>query len=94
MAKTGPLPGVTRGVSGFKVSSDPLAFLVDTPGVMLPRIDNLEVGLKLALTGMDLCPILLCLSLMATSMIDKMFQAQSKNQWWGRKCLLTFYSIR
>lgn len=73
MAKTGPLPGVTRGVSGFKVSSDPLAFLVDTPGVMLPRIDNIEVGLKLALTGMlqSSCSPLSALSRKPPSMIDK-----------------------
>ena len=50
-AKTAPVPGVTRSMSGFKVSEDPLAFLIDTPGIMLPKVDNIEVGLKLALTG-------------------------------------------
>jgi ribosome biogenesis GTPase A len=52
-AVTGPLPGVTRTISGFKVSQTPPTFLLDTPGVMIPQIsreDN-ERGLKLALTG-------------------------------------------
>lgn len=50
-AKTGPLPGVTRDLTGFKVSSKPLAYLVDTPGVMIPNVENADVGLRLALTG-------------------------------------------
>jgi ribosome biogenesis GTPase A len=51
IARTGPLPGVTRDLTGFKVSSKPLAYLVDTPGVMIPKVEDVEVGLKLALTG-------------------------------------------
>jgi hypothetical protein len=35
-AKTGASPGVTRALSGFSVCDDPPAYLVDTPGVMLP----------------------------------------------------------
>eukprot|EP00743_Colponemidia_sp_Colp-15_P010453 GILK01011510.1.p1 GENE.GILK01011510.1~~GILK01011510.1.p1 ORF type:complete len:317 (+),score=37.86 GILK01011510.1:33-953(+) len=50
-AKVGPLPGVTRSVSGFKVSTAPVMFVVDTPGVMVPDVVEAEVGLKLALTG-------------------------------------------
>jgi len=50
-AKTGPLPGVTRGLTSFKVCDEPLAYLIDTPGVMLPKVNETEVGLKLALTG-------------------------------------------
>jgi ribosome biogenesis GTPase A len=53
-AKTGPLPGVTRNLSGFKVSSNPLAYLVDSPGVMLTKVADLEMGLKLALTGTEI----------------------------------------
>ncbi|GAM18141.1 hypothetical protein SAMD00019534_013160, partial [Acytostelium subglobosum LB1] len=51
-AKTGALPGVTRQFSGFRVSDDPPAFLVDTPGIMIPGVqeDN-ERALKLALIG-------------------------------------------
>lgn len=51
IVKTGPLPCVTRGVSGFKIANDPLAYLVDTPGIMVPRIVDEETGLKLALVG-------------------------------------------
>lgn len=50
-AKTGPQPCVTRGVSGFKVSTDPLMFLVDTPGILLPKLENKEQAMKLALIG-------------------------------------------
>ncbi|KAL6050315.1 Mitochondrial GTPase [Balamuthia mandrillaris] len=51
-AKTGPLPGVTRGLNCFKVSERPVAaYLMDTPGIMMPRINDVEVGLKLSLVG-------------------------------------------
>eukprot|EP01090_Pellita_catalonica_P007535 TRINITY_DN18124_c0_g1_i1.p1 TRINITY_DN18124_c0_g1~~TRINITY_DN18124_c0_g1_i1.p1 ORF type:complete len:294 (+),score=42.83 TRINITY_DN18124_c0_g1_i1:46-927(+) len=50
-AQVGPRPGVTRHMKSFKVHTNPEAFLVDTPGVMLPHIENVESGLKLALTG-------------------------------------------
>ena len=48
-AKIGPEPCVTRGVSGFKVSLDPLMYLIDTPGIMLPKLENNEQAMKLAL---------------------------------------------
>uniref|UniRef100_A0A2K6EQW7 Mitochondrial GTPase 1 n=1 Tax=Propithecus coquereli TaxID=379532 RepID=A0A2K6EQW7_PROCO len=34
-----------------EVSERPLMFLLDTPGVLAPRIDSVETGLKLALCG-------------------------------------------
>ena len=51
IAKTGPLPGVTRSVVRLKVSEDPLVYLMDTPGVMMPKILNQEQGFNLALAG-------------------------------------------
>jgi len=53
VAKTGPLPGVTRHVSGFKVCSSPNTYVIDSPGIMIPRIEKEEneKGLKLALVG-------------------------------------------
>lgn len=53
VAKTGALPGVTRHIGGFQVSDNPPAFLIDSPGIFVPRIDKSqnEIGLKLALTG-------------------------------------------
>lgn len=50
-AKIGPEPCVTRGISGFKVSKDPLMYLIDTPGIMLPKLENNEQAMKLALIG-------------------------------------------
>ena len=50
-AKVGAEPCVTRGVSGFKVSVSPLMYVMDSPGIMMPRIDDPERGMKLALVG-------------------------------------------
>jgi len=52
VARTGPLPGVTRTLSGFTVSENPPVFLVDTPGVFPPgNLQDKDRALKLALTG-------------------------------------------
>lgn len=40
---------MTRQVSAFCVSTNPRLFLVDTPGIMVPRVDATSVGLRLAL---------------------------------------------
>jgi len=61
VARVGAQPGVTRSISGFLVSShltDPRTkessklFLLDTPGILIPRIgtdpEGVELGLKLA----------------------------------------------
>ena len=48
----GPTPGVTKSVLGaIKVLESPRTYLIDTPGVLVPRIDDVTVGLKLAVTG-------------------------------------------
>ncbi|XP_020929619.1 mitochondrial ribosome-associated GTPase 1 isoform X4 [Sus scrofa] len=50
--KVGGEPGITRAVmSRVQVCERPLMFLLDTPGVLAPRIQNVETGLKLALCG-------------------------------------------
>lgn len=53
MAKTGALPGVTRHLSAFKVNEDPPSYIVDSPGIMVPRIEDAEIekGLKLVLVS-------------------------------------------
>eukprot|EP01132_Coremiostelium_polycephalum_P002865 gene2865-3560_t len=52
IAKTGALPGVTRHIKGFRVSDNPPAFLVDTPGIMIPgNLENNEQAMTLALIG-------------------------------------------
>jgi ribosome biogenesis GTPase A len=46
----GDKPGVTRAVlTSIRVSNNPLVYLIDTPGVMMPSIDDMHVGLKLAM---------------------------------------------
>eukprot|EP00953_Heterococcus_sp_UTEX-ZZ885_P010681 6233-Heterococcus_DN1.PRE.2 len=52
VAKVGPKPGVTRGLESFRIAEPPHPlYMVDTPGVMVPRIDSAAVGLRLALTA-------------------------------------------
>lgn len=46
-AATGARPGITRGRQWVRIQSD--MELLDTPGVMWPKIDDPEQGLKLAL---------------------------------------------
>ena len=47
MAVTGAKPGITRGKQWVRVRED--IELMDTPGLMWPKVDNEEQGLKLAL---------------------------------------------
>ncbi|XP_053440460.1 mitochondrial ribosome-associated GTPase 1 [Nycticebus coucang] len=50
--RVGGEPGITRAVmSRIQVCERPLMFLLDTPGVLSPRIESVETGLKLALCG-------------------------------------------
>ncbi|KAF7147530.1 hypothetical protein RHSIM_Rhsim03G0027600 [Rhododendron simsii] len=50
-ATVGPLPGVTRDIAGFKIAHKPSIYVLDTPGVLVPSIRDIETGLKLALAG-------------------------------------------
>lgn len=50
-ATVGPLPGVTQDIAGYKIASRPSIYVLDTPGVLVPSIPDIETGLKLALTG-------------------------------------------
>jgi ribosome biogenesis GTPase A len=52
LAKVGDRPGVTRAVASILVSVAPaLVRVLDTPGIMLPKVSGPEQGLKLSLTG-------------------------------------------
>ena len=48
-AKTGPAPGVTKHQDWIKLGSD--VELLDTPGILWPKIKDRETGLRLAITG-------------------------------------------
>ncbi|MDD4494411.1 MAG: ribosome biogenesis GTPase YlqF [Eubacteriales bacterium] len=48
-AKTGDKPGVTRGKQWVRIDRD--IDLLDTPGILWPKISDKEVGLHLAFTG-------------------------------------------
>jgi len=50
--RTGGLPGITRAVGEFiRISPFPRLYMLDSPGVLMPKIVDPEVGLKIALTG-------------------------------------------
>jgi len=38
-------------IIGFKISDSPLAYLIDTPGICVPKIYSDEMSLKLSLIG-------------------------------------------
>lgn len=49
-SQVGPIAGITRSVlTQIKICEDPLIYLLDTPGVLLPNIRDHEMGMKLAL---------------------------------------------
>lgn len=48
-AKTGDKPGVTRGKQWIRLKKD--FELLDTPGILWPKFEDEEVGLKLAIIG-------------------------------------------
>lgn len=48
-AKVGDRPGVTRGKQWIRIASG--FELLDTPGVLWPKFDDMEVGIKLAFCG-------------------------------------------
>eukprot|EP00050_Salpingoeca_kvevrii_P006179 m.287868 g.287868 ORF g.287868 m.287868 type:complete len:292 (-) comp11860_c0_seq1:27-902(-) len=51
-APAGNKPGVTRRVQNeIVIHRDPPVLLVDTPGVMMPNVEDFEMGMKLALIG-------------------------------------------
>jgi ribosome biogenesis GTPase A len=49
IAKTGNTPGVTKKQQWIKVGNE--LELLDTPGILWPKFEDQEVGLKLAVTG-------------------------------------------
>ncbi|WP_147532100.1 ribosome biogenesis GTPase YlqF [Bacillus marasmi] len=49
IAKTGNTPGVTKAQQWIKVGKE--LELLDTPGILWPKFDDQDVGLKLAVTG-------------------------------------------
>uniref|UniRef100_UPI003898F850 ribosome biogenesis GTPase YlqF n=1 Tax=Massilibacillus massiliensis TaxID=1806837 RepID=UPI003898F850 len=49
VVKTADKPGVTRGKQWIKIGKN--LELLDTPGVLWPKFQDIEVGLKLAFTG-------------------------------------------
>ncbi|XP_006630314.2 mitochondrial ribosome-associated GTPase 1 isoform X1 [Lepisosteus oculatus] len=51
-SRVGGEPGITRAVlTKIQVCERPAVYLLDTPGVLPPRIENIETGMKLALCG-------------------------------------------
>jgi len=51
VTRTTNRPCQTTYVNGFKICSSPLAYMVDSPGILLPNITSAEMGLNLGLIG-------------------------------------------
>ncbi|XP_061601507.1 mitochondrial ribosome-associated GTPase 1 [Cololabis saira] len=51
-SRVGGEPGITRAVlTKIQVCERPMIYLLDTPGVLPPKIESVETGMKLALCG-------------------------------------------
>lgn len=51
-APVGGVAGITRSVSTkILISEDPNIYVLDTPGILTPKVDDIDTGLKLALVG-------------------------------------------
>lgn len=50
-AAVGNTPGLTRRTDMIRINDRPALYVVDTPGVMIPKLESVQLGLKLALTG-------------------------------------------
>lgn len=49
-APVGAIPGITRSVmEKIKISELPKVYIFDTPGIMMPHIPDMDVGMKLAM---------------------------------------------
>ncbi|KAI3697285.1 hypothetical protein L6452_30190 [Arctium lappa] len=46
-----PQPGETKNITSLKIASHPNIYILDTPGVLPPKILDAELSAKLALTG-------------------------------------------
>ena len=47
-ARVGGVPCITKSITGFKIIADPPTFMMDTPGIIIPKIrESSEDGLKL-----------------------------------------------
>uniref|UniRef100_A0A803VNR2 Mitochondrial GTPase 1 n=1 Tax=Ficedula albicollis TaxID=59894 RepID=A0A803VNR2_FICAL len=72
-------PGITKAVlSRIQVCEKPLMYLVDTPGVLPPRLGDVETGMKLALCG-AICDHLVGEDIMA----DYLLYTLNKQQQFG-----------
>ncbi|GLT81030.1 hypothetical protein SLA2020_524380 [Shorea laevis] len=50
-ATVSPYPGETKNISSLKIASHPSIYVLDTPGILPPKIHDVEACSKLALTG-------------------------------------------
>ena len=47
-ARVGGVPCITKNITGFKIINEPPTFIMDTPGIIIPKIkEESEDGLKL-----------------------------------------------
>ncbi len=79
----GPNPGVTKHQEWIKLGKD--VELLDTPGILWPKIDNREAGLRLTITGA------IKDSIVGTSLLSEFLLNEIKNR--SPEDLLTHYKL-
>lgn len=81
IARTGNTPGVTKAQQWIKVGKE--LELLDTPGILWPKFEDQEVGLKLALTGAikDTILNLQDIAIFALRFLDKKYPARLKERY-------------
>lgn len=46
-ARTGGVPCITKSISGFRIITEPATYITDTPGIIIPKIEDSIDGLKM-----------------------------------------------
>jgi ribosome biogenesis GTPase A len=75
-AKTGDRPGVTKNKQWIRINNG--IEMLDTPGILWPKFDNIEVGLNLACTGAIRDEIMDTIELVH-NLVDKLFRIYPKD---------------
>lgn len=81
IAKTGNTPGVTKAQQWIKVGKE--LELLDTPGILWPKFEDQEVGMKLAVTGAIKDTLLnqQDLAVYSLKFLEKMYPARLKERY-------------
>jgi ribosome biogenesis GTPase A len=78
-AKATPMVCTTKSMTGIKINENPLFYLVDSPGVMIPSNISDDIGLKLGCLGL-IRDVILDKQIMVEYMIE-LFNSQNNDRY-------------